>query len=594
MLQRRGTSVETSVLRRRKGAIRFALGTAGIAIAALGLALAQPADARQKKPKKEALPPVVDIDNGEPMMIVVSLGDQKVDVYRGTDLVTTSEVSTGTKAHPTMVGSFSILEKKRWHHSNLYSNAPMPYMNRITWSGTALHAGVLPGYPASHGCIRLRYSFAPQLFKLTTVGDNVVISRGRPVPTLVEHPALFQPAPLPTVASLPEPGPLPTGGPSPLPAMAAAATVATPVILAKAETTADANNDEEAPAQSAPPEPESQPDTGRHDNGGYDPDPERAHAVTKVEDITGSIPAQPIQAAAPVVSPPAAKVDSGTGAASLRAAAKVDSGAGAASLRAAAMEAAAKLDSGVEAAAVLAAKPRSAAPLRMLVTRATQRDRIIGMQEVLASMGYLPKMKFDGTLGKATIGAIKAFQKDNGLRVTGAFKDELVKQVYAKAGKGEPPAGHLFVRQEFEELFTAPVSFRNPQDPLGTHVYTALKFAPDASQARWVALDVENGKVPSPLDRLQIPEDVRRKVSERLTPGSTFIVAERALNSAGLPKGGDFIVLTKDSPSPSVGEAGRVKPKVRRPFGPDYYAPFERRNFQPFWGRGGGGLFGIW
>src|SRR4029079_11390271 len=74
------------------------------------------------------------------------------------------------------------------------------WMNRITWSGTALHAGVVPGYPASHGCIRLLYSFAPKLFHITTVGDNVIVSRGRPVPTLIEHQALFQPLPLQSVA----------------------------------------------------------------------------------------------------------------------------------------------------------------------------------------------------------------------------------------------------------------------------------------------------------------------------------------------------------------------------------------------------------
>ena len=89
-----------------------------------------------------------------------------------------------------------------FHHSNIYSGAPMPWMNRITWSGTALHAGVVPGYPASHGCIRLPFSFAPKLFQITTVGDNVVVARDRPAPQLIDHPALFQPLPPPAAPAL--------------------------------------------------------------------------------------------------------------------------------------------------------------------------------------------------------------------------------------------------------------------------------------------------------------------------------------------------------------------------------------------------------
>jgi hypothetical protein len=99
------------------------------------------------------------------------------------------------------MGVFSILQKKRRHHSNLYSGAPMPFMQRLTRSGTALHAGAIPGYPASHGCVRLPYSFAPKLFEMTSVGQNVVVTRGRPVPTRIEHPNLFElPSPNPQVA----------------------------------------------------------------------------------------------------------------------------------------------------------------------------------------------------------------------------------------------------------------------------------------------------------------------------------------------------------------------------------------------------------
>ena len=210
--------------------------------------------------------------------------------------------------------------------------------------------------------------------------------------------------------------------------------------------------------------------------------------------------------------------------------------------------AAAKLNAGVDAAAVQAAEPRSDAPLRMLLTRRTQRDRIVGVQNIFASMGYLPPQDFDGTMGKATITAVKDFQKANGMRETGAFNDELVKKVYEVAGKGEPPAGHLYVRQDFDDVFDTAVSFRNAEEPLGTHVYVALNFAPGDTKIRWVTLDVQDGAGAAvPLDRLEIPEDVRQKISERLTPGSTFIVADTSINSANLPKGGDFVVLARST-----------------------------------------------
>ena len=168
----------------------------GVMALAIAVGVALPAEAK-KRPQKPAEEPIADPANGEPMILVVSLGSQKVDVYRGMTLITSSNVSTGTPAHATKAGVFSILEKQRIHHSNIYSGAPMPWMNRITWSGTALHAGVVPGYPASHGCIRLPFSFAPKLFQITTKGDNVIVARDRLAPQLIEHPVLFQPLPPP-------------------------------------------------------------------------------------------------------------------------------------------------------------------------------------------------------------------------------------------------------------------------------------------------------------------------------------------------------------------------------------------------------------
>ena len=107
--------------------------------------------------------------------IVVSIPLQRAYVYRGGTLIGVTTVSTGRRGHETPTGTFSILQKRREHYSNLYNNAPMPFMQRLTWDGIALHAGQIPGRPASHGCVRLPLDFARQLFGVTEVGASVHI-----------------------------------------------------------------------------------------------------------------------------------------------------------------------------------------------------------------------------------------------------------------------------------------------------------------------------------------------------------------------------------------------------------------------------------
>jgi hypothetical protein len=126
-----------------------------------------------------------------PLQIIISIADQRVSLYDNGILIVRSSVSTGVRRHPTPLGVFSVIEKERWHRSNLYSAAPMPYMQRITWSGIALHAGVLPGYPASHGCIRLTNDFAIRLWHLMKRGTRVIIARQNVVPVEIANLHLF-------------------------------------------------------------------------------------------------------------------------------------------------------------------------------------------------------------------------------------------------------------------------------------------------------------------------------------------------------------------------------------------------------------------
>ncbi len=116
-----------------------------------------------------------------PVFAVVDLADQHVSFYDANGLWTRSQVATGVPGHPTPTGIFTILEKERWHRSNIYSGAPMPFMQRVTWTGVAMHAGVVPGHvPASHGCIRLHADFAKQMFALTKEGQRLVRGAARP------------------------------------------------------------------------------------------------------------------------------------------------------------------------------------------------------------------------------------------------------------------------------------------------------------------------------------------------------------------------------------------------------------------------------
>ena len=115
-----------------------------------------------------------------PVEIVVSIPLQRAYVYRGGTLIGVTTVSTGRPGHSTPVGTFTILQKRREHYSNLYNNAPMPFMQRLTWGGVALHAGHIPGHPASHGCVRLPLAFARHLFGVTQMGGAVYVTDRSP------------------------------------------------------------------------------------------------------------------------------------------------------------------------------------------------------------------------------------------------------------------------------------------------------------------------------------------------------------------------------------------------------------------------------
>lgn len=415
----------------------------------------------------------VDESAKDPVQIIVSLPDQRIRVYQGTELVANSRVSSGKAGHRTPSGVFSILEKKPRHYSNLYGGAPMPHMQRITWSGVALHASAsVPGYPASHGCVRLRPSFARQLFGFTQTGAHVIIANESVEPVEITHSKLFQPSP---------------GG----------AKVALGVVTPQLEgdgaatiTRAKSSVDELAAFLV----------------------PGTAHAAT-ISGVTA------------VEKTNADSVTTGE------------------------------------------ARPMpSTSPIRILVTRRTGRERMLDVQQVLFELGYEPG-DIDGYVGRDTVKAIKNFQAAAGLVANGIVTDELIEALYGAAGKGQVHQGHIYVRQDFKALFDAPVTIREPGRSLGTHVMTVMHFEDGATEARWLGLTlkhrakksrrsrlakkgaaksmipVNDATASEALDRIEIPDRIRTRISQMLKSGSSMVISDKGLGPE-TGKGTDFIALT--------------------------------------------------
>ena len=218
-------------------ALSFITGFAGWADAAYGRTqTVKKGDVARKEPFGE-------LPKG-PLQMVVSIGGQHVTLYANGTRIAQARVSTGTPGHPTPMGVFSIIEKDRWHHSNLYGAAPMFYMQRLTWSGVAMHEGVLPGFAASHGCIRMPTDFASRLWLITRLGVRVVVARNDPAPYEFEHPKLFSPQ-LKPVAQLSEAQPE-------LRSTIASAELARPVTVAQADTPDDARLSDSVTQAGAP------------------------------------------------------------------------------------------------------------------------------------------------------------------------------------------------------------------------------------------------------------------------------------------------------------------------------------------------------
>jgi hypothetical protein len=463
-----------------------------------------------------------------PLTAVISIGSQKVTVFSKDGVVARSAVSTGRSGYETPQGVFSILEKKREHFSNLYDDAPMPNMQRITWSGVAMHAGNLPGYPASHGCIRLPHGFSDRLFGLTRVGMRVIVAKSDVAPADISHPRLFVPS-----------------APAPIP-------------VAAAPPASDAGGDGE---------------TARATSKGD---------VSQAPMMLGIRPVALGQLAAPQSRPSLA-----TKTAIAADAAKV-----AALAQRAADEAksisSARLREAQRAAATLRTIERTKLRLEQQVARATQaletartpqqQARIETAKGAAASR--LEPLAQEHELAKA---AEAAKQAEAATALEAARAAESARAAAARAAaeaqRATQPvsvfvsrrAGRLYVRQGNVPLFDVPIAIADPHRPIGTHVFTAVEASESAGTARWQAITAAGGSAgdfkglpegrytASPaapvsgrpgaaaaaaLDRIEIPPETRQRIAEMLSTGSSLIVSDYPV-SHETGKGTDFIVLTQ-------------------------------------------------
>src|SRR5262245_869737 len=187
-MMNRFTTAQSTVIMRRWGPAAIVTLAAMAALTALtaDVAAGQPRSAQAK----EATAPR---EAGEPIMAIVSIKTQQVTFYDAVGWIFRAPVSTGVKERETPAGVFAVVEKDKDHHSSMYDDAWMPHMQRITWNGLALHGGPLPGYAASHGCVRMPFGFAEKLFTRTRIGMRVIISPNDAAPVEFSHPALFTP-----------------------------------------------------------------------------------------------------------------------------------------------------------------------------------------------------------------------------------------------------------------------------------------------------------------------------------------------------------------------------------------------------------------
>jgi hypothetical protein len=511
--------------------IRRKLPPLTLGLLGLLLGMADPAFAQRRGEPTEQTPGRADKDGkpravSGPIFAVISIGDQRMSVYGGEGLVARTPVSTGMRGHPTPTGVFSIVQKKRWHRSNIYSGAPMPFMQRITWSGIALHAGPLPGYPASHGCIRLPSGFAQRLFGMTEIGYRVIISPRDVTPATVSHKNL----PVPYIWPAED-------------ALEARADQSGETTSAIAGGKLEQVSLTAAPAATTGLNPL---DYARDMKRRATEKARLAASATKASQVLTVKKAAELRVASrklAIAGEAVEDADEAFAAAAKKLAKVEDENFGNVAAAHAAMAAALAEAKNQEeqARALKQAKEQELAAARLAA------------QEARAS-------------GKAAAAAI--VEANRRLRPVSIF-------ISRKTGK-------LYVRQDWKPLFDAPISIREPERPIGTHVFIGTHAAENGTDLIWTAVSMppegeqkssgdgpRRGRVassqapaavpaPAPslpaetalgaIDRVTIPEDTARRLAELSWVGASLTISDHGI-SGETGETTDFIILTRSRAS---------------------------------------------
>ncbi len=417
---------------------------AAVTLAAMAALMSLIAGATAREARRAPTEAVAPRDAGEPIMAIVSIKSQQVTFYDADGWILRAPVSTGTTGRETPAGIFAIIEKNRYHHSTMYDDASMPNMQRITWNGIALHGGPLPGYAASHGCVRMPYDFARRLFDKTWIGMRVIISPNDAAPDEFSHPALF----VPNAEAL------------------AAARV-------RAETLAR----------------------------------EAAEAARTADEAKKAAAAAARQAASLT--------------ATLR---KMES------LKTRAAAALAVLDKALSAAKTDEARLRA----EDLKQKAAPKAAEAGTQFDAAKAEATSKLAAAAAAqdaakaaeAKKADAAKAASEAKVALEPVSVYISRATQKLYVRRNTHKPSPGGGEV---FDASIEVPVTIRNPDEPIGTHVLTAV--ARDGAGLRWTAVTIDDGdNAKDALDRITIPQEVLDRIAPTALPLSSIIVSDEPLS----------------------------------------------------------------
>jgi lipoprotein-anchoring transpeptidase ErfK/SrfK len=538
---------------------------------------------RDRRDTQEARRPVVAAPDPEPLqaegplLMLVSLNKQRMYVYDSKGLLTQTRVSSGMKGFDTPVGIYSILQKNADHKSNIYESAPMPHMQRLTMTGIALHGGVVPGYPASHGCVRLPFEFAKKFFGMTELNQRVVISPDVQAPVRFDHPMLFTALPPGTMASISDGFSDKTASnESGLTTVAATAEIAPRTLMSVADERVRERVDLVNAAERA-----------KLAIGEAQTNSEAANKVAndkrnELKRAQGS--ADEARRVAAKAAKSKSSAEGNLASISKRLAGDLSK------MKSDKLEALRKSE--------VEAKDRIPALAAAAEQAAAEVERT--RTSLAAAQAAYKEADAARANAKANIKAVVAAEKKAANAIV-AFDRAERNRDFPVSVFVSTKTSKIMIRQGFELLLEAPVTIENPDQPLGTFLMSATNWR-DSSQTalNWTVAAVTENSLPgqeepeevsdkrrkskepaltlppqtdaaeaaATLDRIKIPKEITDKISEVVKPGSTFIVSDYDISRSETRFAGtDFIVQMPEV----VAKITRPKPKRDEYYDDDDY-----------------------